>query len=90
MDSFNFFKSYKTHKTTPAITICTSVMTTESACKSLNFFQSPSSVAAFIAGIRICRAGMVEKNIASKAIEAKGTNTKTVTAAKNELTKTKR
>ena len=88
MDSFNCFKCYKKHKTTPAITICASVIATESACKSLNFFRSPSSEAAFIAGIKICRAGMVEKNIASKAIDAKGT--KTVTAAKNELTKTKR
>ena len=90
MDSFNCFKCYKTHKTTPAITMCASVIATESACKSLNCFRSPSSAAAFIAGIKVCRAGMVEKNIASKAIEAKGTNTKTVTAAKNELTKTKR
>jgi hypothetical protein len=90
MDSFNCFKSYKTHKTTPAITICASVIATESACKSLNFLRLTSSAAAFIAGIKICRAGIVEKNIASKAIEAKGTNTKTVTAAKNELTKTKR
>ena len=90
MDSFNCFKCYKKHKTTPAITICASVIATESACKSLNFFRSPSSAAAFIAGIKICRAGMVERNIASKAIDAKGTNTKAVTAAKNELIKTKR
>tara|TARA_B100000795_G_C22363791_1_gene273487 strand:+ start:235 stop:507 length:273 start_codon:yes stop_codon:yes gene_type:complete len=90
MVSFNCLKSYKTHKTTPAITICISVIATESACKSLNFFWSPLSVAVFIAGIKICRAGIVEKNIASKAIDAKGTNAKTVTAAKNELAKTKR
>ena len=89
MNSFDCLKPYKTHKTTPAITICASVIATESACKSLNFFRSPLSAAAFIAGIKICRAGMVEKNIASRAIEAKGANVKTVTAAKNEMTKTK-
>ena len=72
------------------MTICATVIVTERACKSLNFFLLPSSAAAFTAGIKICRVGRVEKNIASKAIDAKGAKTKTVIAPKNELTKTKR
>ena len=70
--------------------ICASVITTESACKVLNFLRSPSSEATFMAGIKICRAGSVVKNITSKATEAAGVVVKTVAAAKNELAKTKR
>ena len=43
-----------------------------------------------MAGIKICRAGSVVKNINSKATEAAGVVVKTVAAAKNELAKTKR
>ena len=43
-----------------------------------------------MAGIKICRAGSVVKNITSKATEAAGVVVKTVAAAKNELAKTKR
>jgi hypothetical protein len=38
-----------------------------------------------MAGIKICRAGSVVKNITSKATEAEGVAVKTVAAAKNEL-----
>ena len=43
-----------------------------------------------MAGIKICRAGSVVKNITSKATEAAGVVGKTLAAAKNELAKTKR
>ena len=54
-------KSYKTLNTAPAVMICATVIVTERACKSLNFFRLPSSAAAFIAGIKICRVGRIEK-----------------------------
>ena len=77
------------HKTAPEIKICASVITTDSACKVLNFLQSPSSDAVFIAGINIWRAGSVVKKIANKATEAAGDDVKTVAPARNELPKTK-
>ena len=43
-----------------------------------------------MAGIKICRAGSVVKNITNKATETKGAVVKTVAAAKSELAKTKR
>ena len=70
--------------------MCASVITTESACKVLNFLRSPSSEATFMAGIKICRAGSVVKNTTSKATEAEGVVVKTVAAAKNELANTNR
>ena len=82
-------KSYKKHKTAPEIMMCANVITTESVCKSLNFLRSPSFEAMFIAGIKICRAGSVVKNIINKAIDATGTDVKMAAAAKNELAKTK-
>ena len=65
------------------------MITTDSACKVLNFLRSPSSDAVFIAGINIWRAGSVVKKIANKATEATGDAVKTVAPARNELPKTK-